>query len=109
MTHNRVRVEARVRFLTTAEGGRSSSIQGGGRYGSNHNFFWPENRDMCIGFIELDDGEQVTPGDTIEKTITLLVFPAVEPEIRRGKKWRLQEGNKLVATGIIVKVHDLPG
>jgi len=59
-----------------------------------------------MGFIELADGEQVAPGDTIEKVITLLIFPAVAPEIHEGKEWRIQEGGKLVAIGTILEVLD---
>lgn len=62
---------------------------------------------MCIGFIELAEGEDVAPGDTIEKVITLWIFPAVETEIREGREWRIQEGGKLVAIGPILKVLDL--
>jgi translation elongation factor EF-Tu-like GTPase len=57
-----------------------------------------------MGFIELADGEQVAPGDTIQKDITLSLFPPVEPEIREGRDWRIQEGGKLVAVGTILQV-----
>jgi translation elongation factor EF-Tu-like GTPase len=58
---------------------------------------------MRMGFVELADGQQVNPGDTIEKDITLLIFPAVAPEIRAGWEWRIQEGGKLVAIGSILE------
>ena len=106
MAVDQIRVEARIHFLPTVEGGRSSPLQGGGSYRPNHNFFGPDDRDMCIGFIELVDGEQVAPGDTIEKVITFSIFPAVASEIRQGREWRIQEGAKLVAIGTILKLLD---
>ena len=106
MEHDQVRVEARIHFLSAAEGGRSSSLQGGSSYRPNHNFFGPDERDMCMGVIELADGEQVPPGDTIAKTIILTIFPGVKLEIRQGREWRIQEGAKLVATGTILRVLD---
>lgn len=108
MEHEQARVEARIHFLSTAEGGRSSPLQGQSSYRPNHNFFGPNDRDMCMGFIELADGEQVAPGDTIQKVVALSISPALRPEIRQGRVWRIQEGAKLVATGTILKVLDLP-
>ena len=106
MENDHVRVEARIRFLSTEEGGRSLPLEGEGSYRPNHNFFGPDDRNMCVGAIELAEGERVAPGETIEKTITLWIFPAVKPEIREGRKWRIQEGSNLVATGTILRVID---
>lgn len=106
MMHDWVRVEARIRFLSAAEGGRVSALRGGSSYRPNHNFFGPDSRDMCVGFIELVEGEHVDPGDTIQKEIAFLISPAIEPEIREGREWRIQEGGKLVAVGTILKVLD---
>lgn len=104
MVRDQVRIKARIRFLSAEEGGRSSPLKGGGSYRPNHNFFGPDDRDMCMGSIELADGEEVFPGDTLQKEITLLIFPAIEPEIQEGREWRIQEGGKLVAMGTILKV-----
>jgi elongation factor Tu len=71
MENNQVRVEARIHFLSTEKGDRSSSLQGGGSYRPNHNFFGHDNREMFVGFIDLAEGEQIAPGDTIEKVMTL--------------------------------------
>jgi len=106
MENDQVRVEARIHFLSTEEGGRSSPLQGGGSYRPNHNFFGPDNHELCVGFIDLAEDERVAPGDTIEKALTLWIFPAVEPEIREGREWRIQEGERLVATGTILRVLD---
>lgn len=105
MIDDQVRVRATIRFLSTEEGGRSSPL-GGGSYRPNHNFFGPDDRDMCMGFIELPEGQQVAPGDTIQTEINLWIYPAVKSEISVGRQWRIQEGSRLVAVGTILEVLD---
>lgn len=109
MESDKVRMEAQIRFLSAEEGGRCWPLKGGTSYRPNHNFFGPNDRVMCVGSIELEDGEDVAPGETITKVITLLIFPDVEPEIRPGRTWRIQEGLKLVAIGTILRVLDMHG
>ena len=106
MTPSFVRVEARIRFLSTEEGGRQSPLHGAGPYRPNHNFFGPDDRDMCIGSIELAEGEQVKPGDTILKVVSFLATQVVISEVREGREWRLQEGARLVAIGSILRLLD---
>ena len=106
MTDDQVRVRASIRFLSMEEGGRSSPLLGGSSYRPNHNFFGPDDRDMCIGFIELPEGQPVVPGDTIQTEMTLWLYPAVKSEISVGRDWRIQEGGKLVALGTILEVLD---
>jgi elongation factor Tu len=106
MPDDQVRVRASIRFLFTEEGGRSSPLSGGGRYTPNHNFFGPDDRDMCIGLIELPEGRQVAPGDTIQTEMTLWIYPAVKAVIGAGRQWRIQEGGNLVAVGKILEVLD---
>ncbi|OYU14722.1 MAG: hypothetical protein CFE37_09665 [Alphaproteobacteria bacterium PA4] len=106
MTDDQVRVEASIRFLSAEGGGRSSPLFGGTSYRPNHNFFGPDDREMCMGFIELPEGQQVAPGETIQTQMTLWIYPAVKPELNVGRQWRIQEGGKLVAVGTIIKVLD---
>jgi elongation factor Tu len=107
MAGDQVRVKARIRFLSTEEGGRRSALEGGGSYRPNHNFFGPDDKEMCMGFIELADGERVAPGETVEKDLTLALFPPIEPEmIHEGRDWRIQEGAQFVAVGTILNVLD---
>lgn len=103
---DKVRVRASIRFLTTEEGGRALPLAGGVSYRPNHNFFGPDDQDMCMGFIDLPPSQHVSPGETIQADIDLLIYPAVKPEIRAGKQWRIQEGDRLAAMGTILKVLD---
>lgn len=61
---------------------------------------------MCMGFIDLPPNQHVSPGETLQADIDLLIYPAVKPEIKPGRKWRIQEGGKLVAVGTILEVLD---
>ncbi len=62
---------------------------------------------MCMGFIELPEGQQVAPGDAIQTEMTLWIYPTVKPEISVGRQWRIQEGARLVAVGTILEILDL--
>jgi translation elongation factor EF-Tu-like GTPase len=102
-----IRIKARLHFLTTKQGGRSTPIFGHDGYQPNHNFFGPDKQEMCLGYIDLAEGEKIWPGDTIERVMTLLILPELKPEIRKGREWRIQEGFRLVGTGTVLEVLDL--
>lgn len=102
-----IRIRARVHFLTTEQGGRSSPIFGHVGYHPNHNFYGPDKQEMCLGIIDLAEGEKVWPGDTIERVITLLILSELKSEIREGREWRIQEGRRLVGIGTVLEVLDL--
>jgi len=108
MTVDFVRIEARVAFLRTDEGGRISPIRGAGSFRPNHNFFGPDDRDMCIGSIELIAGEEVHPGDTVRKIVTFVSSPIVVSEVQEGRTWRIQEGPHLIAIGTVLRIIDSP-
>lgn len=108
MADDQVRVRASIHFLQTEEGGQTSALSGGS-YRPNHNFFGPDDREMCMGSIELPEGKPVASGDTIQTDITLLVYPEVKSEITEERQWRIQVGGKLVAVGTILKVLDSLG
>ena len=104
MADDQLRITARVHFLTTEEGGRQTPLRGGGSYRPNHNFGGPDDREMCVGFIDLPEGREVRPGDTIETPLSLLIWPELKREIRAGREWRIQEGGRLVAMGTVLSV-----
>ncbi len=102
MSDETVSVRANVRLLSTAEGGRASSIKGS--YRPNHNFFGPDDRDMTMGRIDLPVDTELHPGDSIDLLITLWNWPGLEGQIYPGREWRIQEGAKLVGIGTILEV-----
>src|SRR5215813_2910301 len=64
MDNERIFVRANIRLLPAAESGRTTSIRGS--YRPNHNFFAPGNRNMTVGFIDLPEGTQLHPGESID-------------------------------------------
>jgi len=101
---NNIFVRANIRLLSAAEGGRSVPVRGS--YRPNHNFFGPDNRNMAIGFIELPEGKELRPGESIEVPVTFLSWP--DGQIYPGREWRIQEGAKLVGTGTVLEVMPTP-
>ena len=97
-----VRVLARVQVLSSEEGGRTSPFRA--QYRPNHNFGAPESRHFYIGQVEIPEGESVAPGETRELVITFLPVVGVAEELKPGRRWRIQEGAKLVALAEVLAV-----
>jgi hypothetical protein len=89
MNDKGITVRANVRLLPTSESGRVAPIKGS--YRPNHNFFGPDDRTMIVGFIELPDGIELHPGDSIDLPITLWNWPGLEGQIYPGREWRMQD------------------
>ena len=102
MTNDGILVRANIRLLPTAEGGRTTPIKGS--YRPNHNFFGPDDRNMTIGFIELPEGKELHPGESIDLPIIFRKWPGLEDQIYPGREWRIQEGAKLVGIGTVFEV-----
>ncbi len=103
MAHQKaITVRARIRLLSTAEGGRTAPVRGS--YRPNHNFFAPDSREMAMAFIELPPGMAVEPGGSIELSVTFWDCGGLEGEIYPGREWRIQEGAKLVGIGTVLSV-----
>jgi translation elongation factor EF-Tu-like GTPase len=100
-----IHVRANIRLLPTAESGRATPIRGS--YRPNHNFFGPEDRNMTVGFIDLPEGVELHPGESIELRIILSNWPGLEAQIFPGREWRIQEGARLVGIGTVLEI--LPG
>ena len=103
MSDRSVLVRAKIRLLPTAEGGRTSPVRGGS-YRPNHNFFGPDSRTMTIGSIDLPDGTELHPGESIELPIVFCSWPGLNSQIYPGREWRIQEGAQLVGIGTVLEV-----
>lgn len=95
-------VRASIRLLSATENGRATPIRGS--YRPNHNFLGPENRHMTVGRIDLPDGTEVKPGESIDLTVIFQNQPHLEDQIYPGREWRIQEGAKLVGVGRVIEV-----
>ena len=95
-----VRVNARIELLSSSEGGRNTAIVGS--YRPNHNFGDAEGREMMTGFLEFS--EHFNPGEMREITFTLYGDLDQEKFVAPGRRWRIQEGPKLVGFGTILEL-----
>ncbi|HEV7427412.1 MAG TPA: hypothetical protein VGQ46_13690 [Thermoanaerobaculia bacterium] len=92
-----------MQVLSTEEGGRTSPFRA--QYRPNHNFGDSENRHFYIGQVEVPEGESVAPGETRELAITFLAVVGVAEKLKPGRRWRIQEGAKLVALAEVLAVQ----
>jgi translation elongation factor EF-Tu-like GTPase len=98
-----IRVLARVHVLATADGGRSVPFTA--KYRPNHNFGGADdNRHFFIGQVEVPEGEWVYPGETRELTITFINVAGLREQLTPGRRWRLQEGWRLIATAELLSL-----
>jgi translation elongation factor EF-Tu-like GTPase len=104
MDLSELHIRASVELLPTSAGGRAQPIVGGFSYRPNHNFFAPDNSDMCMGFIELPTGQELMPGHSAELEITFWVWPELRAAIKPGRTWTIQEGPKVVGYGTVLEV-----
>jgi translation elongation factor EF-Tu-like GTPase len=100
-----VRVHAKITLLAAGQGGRTQSVVGGLSYRPNFNF-WPDNPQkwMAIGIIDLPEGDGLALGETKQVQITFLTWPELKDEIKPDRAWVIQEGNKVVGSGQILKI-----
>jgi elongation factor Tu len=91
-----------VHVLPTAEGGRTAPFTT--NYRPNHNFGDAENRQFFIGQVEVPEGEWVHPGETRELTITFMNVVGLREQLTPGRRWRLQEGWRLIATAELLSL-----
>jgi len=91
-------VEAEVRFLTQAGGGRASPVFSGYR-GQLH--YDEHDWDAIYAYPERD---LVQPGDTALTRMWLLSPDAHRGKLFPGKSFEVREGRKVVATGVVTKL-----
>lgn len=91
-----------MRLLPTLESGKVGSVRGS--YRPNHNFFGPDQRRMAVGAIELRDGQELRPGQSVEVTITFVAWDGLNGHVYPGREWRIQEGAQLVGIGRVIEV-----
>ena len=97
-------VEAQISMLPTSESGRKSGITSG--YMPNHNFGAPDNREMRIGKITVQNDEWIEPGETKNVVVHFAMPEGYVIDLKPGLVWRIQEGGNHVGNGKILAVTD---
>ncbi|ABD81599.1 hypothetical protein [Saccharophagus degradans] len=103
-----IKVEAIVSLLPASESGRVNGITSG--YRPNHNFGGPENVEMRMGQITVQNNEWITPGESKPVKIHFIMPDGYVVDLFPGLIWRIQEGGNLVGSGKITKLisSDVP-
>jgi len=103
-----IKVEAIVSLLSCNESGRKIGITSG--YRPNHNFGGPDNNEMRIGQISVENDEWIKPGESKVVKIHFIMPEGYVIDLFQGLTWRIQEGGRLVGNGNITKVisSDVP-
>lgn len=99
-------VVADVRFLSSAEGGKTCPVRA--KYRPNHNFGSPDDHVFYIGQIEFHPGDEVAPGESRRVSIRFLSGAGLKELLVPGREWRIQEGTKLVAFARALEVSGGP-
>lgn len=97
-----IKVVAEISFISENEGGRSRPVQA--IYRPNHNFGPENHREFYIGQVEIPEDNKLYPGETYILPITFINGPGLSELLSVGRKWRIQEGPRLVARAKIIKV-----
>jgi hypothetical protein len=88
----------KVRALVTMQ----RDVPAGVSYRPNHNFGAAENREYYIGQIEVPAGGLQSNQPAVVQ-ITFLNGTGLDDALVVGRKWRIQEGPKLVGSGEVLE------
>ncbi len=91
---------ATLRFLNTDEGGRSHPAHSGYR----PHFKLPNNDLITSCHQVFLDKEKVYPGESSTSKMTLLGVAAFQHELASGDAFTLNEGNRIIAEGMIQEI-----
>lgn len=95
-------IEAEIRFLLTEAGGRQTSVRSG--YRPTHDFGIPGMlNDAQHDYVHM---ENVAPGETVRARLRLLRPDLQQGRLVVGMPFTVQEGNRIVGTGKILRVCD---
>ena len=91
---------ARVRLLTTEEGGRKGFAVSGYRPA----FKLPDQTEMTSAEQKFRGTDQVQPGQEVISEIRIIWIEAFEKKLSVGTDFELREGPRIVAKGQIIEV-----
>jgi translation elongation factor EF-Tu-like GTPase len=99
-------IQAKLYLLTTEEGGRRTGIASG--YRPPIYFDDNDNNHGYDGVITLENQEQASPGEEFSVRIDFLHPELVSHLLKRGTRFNIREGERVVATGTIIKPLSSP-
>ena len=99
-----IHVKARIRFKTTAEGGRTQGVVSG--YRPNHVFEYNENgelKEAFMGDIQFEGIQILELGEQYEVNVRFPLVQRIERFMDVGRKWWLHEGGRQFGEGEIIE------
>lgn len=106
INNNNIKIKAKLKLISTEDGGREIPITGLARFRPNHNFGNKNNRAFYIGEISFDKNDLILPGDERTVDISFLNVIGLNDKIKKDVTWRIQEGPKLIAIGTILEIYN---
>ncbi|WP_445145065.1 hypothetical protein [Dyella sp. Tek66A03] len=97
-----IRVQAKVHMFSAQEGGRTSPVTT--RYRPNHNFGAATDLTFYIGQFEVPGERWIEPGETAELVVEFLNVVGIAELLQPGRRWRIQEGGKLVGEAEVISL-----
>lgn len=99
-----INVKAKVRFKTTAEGGRRNDVVSG--YRPNHVFVYREDghfREAYMGELQFTEPEWLTLGETYEIMVRFPLAQRIEHFLEVGRKWWIHEAQYCVGEAEVLE------
>ena len=96
-------IKAKVKLLTTEEGGRKTGFISG--YRPNHVFEYNKQGEILqtyIGDLVFDGQDLIEPGEEKEVTVRFIPSQPIEKYLRTGRTWWLHEGSKLIGEAKVI-------
>ena len=91
-------ITARIRLLTTEEGGRTSCVRSGYRPNIRFGDLYTD------GALTLLDRQQASPGDECDVRVTFVNPAYVREHLQVGARFEITEGSRKVGEGAILAI-----
>ena len=91
-------ITARIRLLTTEEGGRTACVHSGYRPNMRFGDLYTD------GALTLLDRQQASPGDECDVRVTFVNPAYVQEHLRVGARFEITEGSRKVGEGTILAI-----
>lgn len=98
-------VAAKVRLLTTEEGGLRQPFTTEYAFRPNHNFGDAENRGFYMGQFDFRGRDIVPLGKEFETKVAFVEGRGLKEMLVPGRSWRIQQGSQLIGIGEILSVE----
>jgi hypothetical protein len=96
-------IKAKVKLLSTKEGGRQTGFISG--YRPNHVFEYTEKGGLLhtyVGDIVFEGSDTLNPGEEKEVTVRFAPSQPIEHYLQKGRTWWLHEGARLIGEAEVI-------